>query len=118
MNPQNFPPTSAVRAILNEKRICFVGFRCSDVLKAGIERRAVDLGITLSEHLCILALRDLKDQETTGSTSLNNPARDFEAAAQEARRAISDGRITAPERDRIARPAARGLNKIYERHSA
>jgi hypothetical protein len=113
-DPGPLPGLSPRALMLTEKRISFIGLRCSDTLKAAVEQRALALGISVSDHFQILALRDLVEQAGPGLTRLNGPARDLELAAREARLAERDGTISRLERERIAKPATRGLSKMFE----
>lgn len=112
-DPGPLPGLSPRALMLTEKRIAFIGLRCSDTFKVEVEARALALGLNVSEHFVILALRDLVEQAGPSKTGCNGPARDLELAAREARLAERDGLISRLERERIAKPACRGLSKMF-----
>lgn len=111
-DPDRFPPAAGARS-MPEKRISMIALRLSDTLKLKLEERARSLDISTSEHLRILAERDLCAQGAPCLT-VSDVTGDLEAALREAQTAQRDGKISRGEAARITRPVSRALNLIWQ----
>lgn len=98
-----------------EKKLAVIGLRAPESVVAWVDEQAVSLGLTRSQYLLTLIGREIARQ---GLPCEHELLTDLREAIGEAVLAIKDGRIDATERQRITKPVARGLNRLWNRETA